>query len=100
MVPINIFTPIKGTPYEGIPPISPFGGVEKTIACFSLHSAPAGKLLWAGGRAANLRDAQCMVFGAGASGLMVGNYLTTEKPVRQKRDLQMIKDLGFEPLGK
>lgn len=97
VVPINIFTPIKGTPYEGIPPISPLEAL-KTIACFRFI-LPRQEIVVAGGRAANLRDAQCMVFGAGASGLMVGNYLTTENQSAE-RDLQMIKDLGFEPLGK
>ena len=33
---------------------------------------------------------------AGASGLMVGNYLTTpNQPV--EKDLQMIRDLGLDP---
>jgi biotin synthase len=50
----------------------------------------------AGGRVANLRDAQSMIFMAGASALMVGNYLTTlNQPV--ERDLQMLKDLGLDP---
>ena len=44
----------------------------------------------------NLRDLQSLVFMAGASGLMVGNYLTTSnQPV--EKDLQMIKDLGLDP---
>jgi len=50
----------------------------------------------AGGRTVNLRDLQSMVFAAGASALMVGNYLTTlNQPV--ERDLQMLKDLGLDP---
>jgi biotin synthase-like enzyme len=37
-----------------------------------------------------------MVFTAGASALMVGNYLTTlNQPV--EKDLQMIRDLGLDP---
>ena len=44
----------------------------------------------------NLRDLQCMVFQAGASALMVGNYLTTlNQPV--EKDLQMLRDLGLDP---
>jgi biotin synthase-like enzyme len=36
------------------------------------------------------------VFTAGASALMVGNYLTTlNQPV--EKDLQMLKDLGLDP---
>jgi biotin synthase len=44
----------------------------------------------------NLRDAQSLIFMAGASALMVGNYLTTlNQPV--EKDLQMLKDLGLDP---
>ena len=44
----------------------------------------------------NLRDLQSMIFMAGASALMVGNYLTTlNQPV--EKDLQMIRDLGLDP---
>ena len=43
-----------------------------------------------------LRDLQPLVFLAGASALMVGNYLTTlNQPLKQ--DLQMLKDLGLDP---
>ena len=39
---------------------------------------------------------QSMIFTAGASALMVGNYLTTlNQPV--EKDLQMLKDLGLDP---
>ncbi len=94
VVAINIFNPIRGTPYEGIPPMNPLEAL-KTIACFRFI-LPHQEIVVAGGRTANLRDAQSMVFFAGASGLMVGNYLTTENQSVQ-RDLQMIKDLGLEP---
>jgi biotin synthase len=50
----------------------------------------------AGGRTINLRDLQSMIFLAGASALMVGNYLTTlNQPV--EKDLQMIRDLQLNP---
>ncbi|MCX6923513.1 MAG: hypothetical protein NT154_09940, partial [Verrucomicrobia bacterium] len=50
----------------------------------------------AGGRAVNLRDLQSLIFLAGASALMVGNYLTTiNQPV--EKDFQMLKDLGLDP---
>jgi hypothetical protein len=54
------------------------------------------EILIAGGRTVNLRDAQSLIFLAGASALMVGNYLTTlNQPV--EKDLQMLKDLGLDP---
>ena len=94
VVPINILNPIKGTPFEHIPPL-PVMEVLKTIACFRLI-LPRQEIMIAGGRTVNLRDAQSMIFMAGASALMVGNYLTTlNQPV--ERDLQMLKDLGLDP---
>ena len=69
--------------------------ILKTVACFRLI-LPRQQILVAGGRAVNLRDAQSLVFAAGASALMVGNYLTTlNRPVEE--DLQMLRDLGLEP---
>ncbi len=94
VVPINILNPIKGTPYENNPPLPPLE-ILKTIACFRFI-LPRQEIMIAGGRTVNLRDMQSMVFAAGASALMVGNYLTTlNQPV--EKDLQMLKDLGLDP---
>ena len=92
-VPMNFLNPIPGTPLEKRPLLPPME-ILKTIACFRLL-LPKQEIFVAGGRVVNLRDAQPLMFFAGASGLMVGNYLTTlNQPV--EKDLQMIKDLGFE----
>jgi len=94
VVPINILNPIKGTPFENMPSLPPLE-ILKTIACFRFI-LPRQEIMVAGGRTVNLRDAQSMVFMAGASALMVGNYLTTlNQPI--EKDLQMLKDLGLEP---
>ena len=94
VVPINILNPIKGTPFEHIPPLPPLE-ILKTIACFRFI-LPRQEIMVAGGRTVNLRETQSMIFMAGASALMVGNYLTTlNQPVEQ--DLQMLRDLGLEP---
>lgn len=94
VVPINILNPIKGTPFENNPPLPP-PEILKTIACFRFV-LPRQEIMIAGGRTMNLRDLQSMVFMAGASALMVGNYLTTlNQPV--EKDLQMLKDLGLDP---
>lgn len=94
VVPINILNPIKGTPFAGNEPLPPLE-ILKTIACFRFI-LPRQEIMIAGGRTVNLRDAQSMVFAAGASALMVGNYLTTlNQPV--EKDLQMLKDLGLDP---
>ena len=94
VVPINILNPIPGTPFEKVPPLPPLE-ILKTIACFRLI-LPRQEIMIAGGRTVNLRDMQSMVFSAGASALMVGNYLTTlNQPI--EKDLQMLKDLGLDP---
>jgi biotin synthase len=94
VVPINILNPIPGTPFEKNEPLTVME-ILKTIACFRFI-LPRREIMIAGGRTVNLRDAQSMVFMAGASALMVGNYLTTlNQPV--EKDLQMLKDLGLDP---
>lgn len=94
VVPINILNPIKGTPFENMTPLPPLE-ILKTIACFRFI-LPRQEIMIAGGRTVNLRDMQSMVFMAGASALMVGNYLTTlNQPV--EKDLQMLRDLGLDP---
>jgi len=94
VVPINILNPIPGTPMGEREPLPPME-VLKTIACFRFI-LPRQEIKIAGGRTVNLRDLQSLVFMAGASAMMVGNYLTTlNQPV--EKDLQMLKDLGLDP---
>lgn len=94
IVPINILNPISGTPFADKPSLPPLE-ILKTIACFRLI-LPRQEIMIAGGRTVNLRDLQSMIFMAGASALMVGNYLTTlNQPV--EKDLQMLRDLGLDP---
>jgi len=94
IVPVNILNPIAGTPFGNHRPVAPLEALQ-TIACFRFI-LPTQEIMVAGGRAVNLRDLQSMIFMAGASALMIGNYLTTlNQP--PERDLQMIKDLGLDP---
>jgi biotin synthase len=94
IVPINILNPVPGTPLAQTEPLPPLE-ILKTIACFRFI-LPRQEIMIAGGRTVNLRDMQSMIFLAGASAFMVGNYLTTlNQPV--EKDLQMLKDLGLDP---
>ncbi len=94
IVPINILNPIPGTPFADRPAPPPME-ILQTIACFRFI-LPKQEIMIAGGRTVNLRDLQSMIFMAGASALMVGNYLTTlNQPV--EKDLQMLRDLGLDP---
>ncbi|SPE62371.1 Biotin synthase [Verrucomicrobia bacterium] len=94
VVPINILNPVAGTPFADREPLPPLQ-ILQTIACFRFI-LPRQEIMIAGGRTVNLRDIQSLIFMAGASALMVGNYLTTlNQPV--EKDLQMLKDLGLTP---
>ncbi|MDA7915892.1 biotin synthase BioB [Verrucomicrobia bacterium] len=94
VVPVNILNPIEGTPLADAPALEPLE-ILKTISCFRFI-LPRKEIMIAGGRTKNLRESQSMIFLAGASALMVGNYLTTlNEPV--EKDLQMIRDLGLDP---
>jgi biotin synthase len=56
---------------------------------------PKTRISVCGGRERNLRDLQSWMFMAGASGAMIGNYLTTSgRPPEEDR--QMLKDLDLE----
>ena len=91
-VPINIITPIAGTPLENIVPPSPLE-ILKTIAVYRLI-LPEKSLILAGGRESGLRSLQSLALISGANGILLGNYLTTKGQSPQK-DLQMIADLGL-----
>ena len=95
-VPINILTPVKGTAFENAEPIKPLD-ILKTIAVFRLI-LPDKNIRLAGGREKNLGDLQSLCLLAGANGLLLGNYLTTDGRY-PKDDIRMIQDLGLVPGG-
>jgi biotin synthase len=74
-IPVNFLNPISGTPLEQRPLLSPMTAL-KCIALFRVVN-PQKDIVVCGGREVTLKDFQSWVFLAGASGLMVGNYLTT-----------------------
>lgn len=92
IVPINFLHPIPGTPLADVEPLTPLECL-KTIAVFRFV-LPDKEIMVAGGREKNLRDLQGLMFTAGASATMVGNYLTT-KGRNPEDDLQLIADLGL-----
>ncbi len=88
-VPLNFLNPIAGTPLEGKRDLSPMDCL-RIVALFR-YVLPDRRISVCGGREPNLRDFQSWIFMAGASGTMVGNYLTTSGRDRQA-DLQMFLD--------
>ena len=95
-IPLNIFNPVRGTSISTEEPLSPME-VIKTIAVFRLI-LPGKNIRIAGGREVNLRDAQCLSLLAGANGMLLGNYLTTQGRA-PKEDIRMIRDIGLVPCG-
>jgi biotin synthase len=92
-VPLNFLVSIDGTNLEEVEPLEPLE-MLRVIACFRL-ALPTKNIFIAAGRM-HLRHLQPMMFTAGASGMMIGDLLTTPNRTVQD-DLDMIFELGLEP---
>lgn len=95
-VPLNFLNPIAGTPLENQRDLTPLDCL-RIIALFRF-TLPEKRISVCGGREPNLRDFQSWIFAAGASGTMIGNYLTTSGRKREA-DLQMFTDAEVEIHG-
>jgi len=91
-IPLNFLNPIKGTRMEDNPLLPPMEAL-KVIALFRMIN-PEKDITICGGRERTLKDFQSWIFMAGANGLMVGDYLTTEGR-NTAMDMEMIKDMGL-----
>ena len=93
-VPLNFLVSIDGTPLQKADPLAPME-MLRIIAAYRLF-LPRQNIFIAAGRM-HLGDLLPMMFTAGASGMMVGDFLTT--PNRgPEDDLAMLDALGLEPL--
>ena len=90
-IPINILTPIKGTPLESSKALEPFE-ILKTIALYKFIN-PTAHIRYAGGRM-SLGEYQEIGFNAGVSAALVGNYLTTSGS-NMDNDKKMLVNAGF-----
>ncbi len=88
-VPLNFLNPISGTPLQHAQLLTPMDCLR--VICLYRYLLPNKRITVCGGREKNLREFQSWMFLAGASGTMVGNYLTTSGRDRET-DLQMIED--------
>ena len=88
-VPLNFLNPVAGTPLQDAKLLTPMDCLR--IICLFRYLLPQKRITVCGGREKNLREFQSAIFMAGASGTMVGNYLTTTGRNRDI-DLQMIAD--------
>ncbi|MFT7464882.1 MAG: biotin synthase [Pseudohongiellaceae bacterium] len=93
MVPLNFLNPIEGTPMaEQHEPMAAIDAL-KCIAMFRMM-LPGHQIMVAGGREVVLGDLAPLMYMAGASATMVGNYLTTSgTPAGQ--DVSTIRALGL-----
>ncbi|MGL4969267.1 MAG: biotin synthase BioB, partial [Fusobacteriaceae bacterium] len=93
-VPINILTPIEGTPLalEKANYISP-QEIVKTMAIYRFI-LPQAVIRYAGGRQL-LGEYEKIGLRAGINGALTGNYLTTTGSTVE-RDIEILKEAGFE----
>ncbi len=91
-VPLNFLHPIPGTPAEKYQMLSPLE-IVKIISLFRFV-LPEKEIRVCGGRETGLRTLQPLMYIAGASGTMIGNYLTTSGR-DPATDLREIIDLGL-----
>ncbi|MEW5733269.1 MAG: biotin synthase BioB [Thermodesulfobacteriota bacterium] len=91
-VPVNFLVAIPGTRMEGRPAIRPLRGLK--IIALLRFVLPQKEIIICGGRVTGLGSLHPLVFWAGASGIMTGNYLTTQGRGPEE-DLAMIEELGF-----
>jgi biotin synthase len=92
-VPINLFTPITGTPLSGQELLDPLEAL-KIIAIYRLV-LPECEIRVCGGRPATLKEKVSQIFFAGADSMLLGNYLTTSGRDPDD-DLQMIIEMGLK----
>lgn len=92
-IPLNFLNPRPGTPLADLNDLTPLDCL-KLISMIRLV-LPHKELFVCGGREVNMKDQQEKMFDAGASGTMLGNYLTTPGRAAED-DLQMIRSLGLE----
>jgi biotin synthase len=90
-IPLNFHVPVEGTKIAHLGEMPPME-IIKTIMTFRFLN-PKAEIKIAAGRV-HLRDLQSMIFFAGATGMMIGEYLTVAGRA-VKDDLQMLKDLDI-----
>lgn len=91
-VPVNVLNPIPGTPFEDYSKIT-VPEILRTVAIYRFMM-PEKVIRLTGGREENLRDRQSDVLQAGANGLLIGDYLTTDGQDAE-RDRKMIESIDM-----
>jgi biotin synthase len=95
-VPVNFLNPRPGTPF-GVRSLMEPTEALRFVALARL-ALPRALSRFAGGRELTLQGLQDLGMRSGASGLVLGNYLTTAGR-RDEEDFAMLERLGFEVLA-
>lgn len=90
-IPINVLTPISGTPLEHLPCLTE-DDILRTIAFFR-YINPEANIRLAAGRALLTNDGE-LAFQSGASATITGNMLTTAACATIRSDKKMLQELG------
>lgn len=95
-VPINFLNPRPGTPYADRSLVDPIEALR--FVAMARLALPRALIRFAGGREVTLAGLQDLGMRSGASGLVLGNYLTTGGRGDQD-DFTMLERLGFEVMA-
>jgi len=93
-VPVNFLVPIAGTPAPSRSSLTPMKCLK--IIAFLRYVLPEKEIVICGGRAPSLGELHPLIFYAGASGIMTGDYLTT-RGRSLTDDLALLKSLQMRP---
>jgi biotin synthase len=94
-VPLNFLVDVEGTPLAGREPLSP-RAMLRIIAAFRL-ALPRQNIFLAAGRH-HLGQLLPLMFTAGASGMMIGDFLTTPNRTVDD-DLELLESLGLKGMA-
>lgn len=92
-IPINVLSPIKGTPLENEPPISDEEVIDAVALFRFVH--PRCIIRFAGGRARLSKETKMRCLSIGFNGGIVGDLLTTLGSTVDE-DIRMISDCGYK----
>lgn len=95
-VPINALVAVGGTPLGGRPPVEPLELVRMCAAARILM--PRAFVRLSAGRHHLSREAQVLCFAAGANSIFFGEKLLTTENAEMEEDLELLKEIGAEPL--
>ena len=95
-VPINFLNPRPGTPFGDRSLVEPIEALR--FVAMARLALPNALIRFAGGREVTLAGLQDLGMRSGASGLVLGNYLTTSGQ-SDDDDFAMLNRLGFEVLA-